>query len=659
VTGLPFFRALVQQLCAVLHVRYAFVAECLPNLRARSRAFWNGDGLGEDFEYDLPGTPCLEVARGRTYHCPARLPEVFPDDTGMIALGTQSYLGVPLLDSSHRVIGHLVIFDTKPMPADSPTLTVMELFASRAGAELERVRVAEELQARDQELKTLLDVNVAIGRHLKRDDLFGALASCLRTVLKTDHFGIELPIEGQRLQGHLMSPRGSKPEPTQSTVLPAEGTACNWVIQHHQWFVAHGRDELRDRFPVTFEVMARERMESLCALPLTTDERVLGALFFMAAQKGAYAAVRRELLDQVASAVAVALDGCLAHEEVQRLRDQLQVENRYLQEEIRAEHNFHEIVGKSPVVLAMLQRIEQVAPSESTVLLLGETGTGKEVVARALHDRSRRRDRPFVKVNCAALSAGLVESELFGHVKGAFTGALTHRDGRFKVASSGTILLDEVGEVPRETQVKLLRVLQEREFEPIGSSKSLRTDVRVIAATNRDLAEAVRIGTFRSDLFYRLNVVPITVPPLRERPTDIPLLVTFFLERYAKRLGKQIDRVSEEVMNRLCSYAWPGNVRELQNVIERAVILSPGLALVLDHELQSAPSGSREPADLGRPSSLSLEEMERRHILSVLATTAGVIEGPKGAATILNLHPNTLRSRMQKLGIRRPRGASA
>jgi len=651
-TGTAFFRALVHHLCLALHVRYAFVAECLPTLRARSRAFWNGDDFGDDFEYDLPGTPCMEVAQGRTCHCPERLPEVFPDDAIMIAMGTQSYLGVPLLDSARRIIGHLVFFDTKPMPADPLALSVMETFAGRAGAELERVRGYEELQAREQELQTLRDVNVAIGRHLERDHLFGALASCLRPLLETDHFGIELPIEGRQLQGHLLTPGGTQAEPTRPTVLPADGTACQWVIDHRQWFIAPARDELRERFPVTFDVMRREGMESLCALPLATDERSLGALFFMAARKAAYGGVRRGLLEQVASAVAVALDGCLAHEEVRRLRDRLQAENTYLKQEIRAHHNFAEILGNSPALQAVLAQVEQVAATDSTVLLLGETGTGKELLARALHDRSRRRDRPLVTVNCSAIAAGLVESELFGHVKGAFTGALTSREGRFKVAHGGTIFLDEVGELSLDTQAKLLRVLQEHEFEPVGSSATVRVDVRVIAATNRNLADAVRRGAFRADLFYRLNVFPITVPPLRDRAQDVPLLVMFFLDRFVRRLGKRIDRVSDETMARLTRYAWPGNVRELQNVIERAVILSPGPTLMLDRDFQ--PAARIEPVDRVRAGSLSLEEIERRHIQSVLASTAGVIEGPKGAARILSLHPNTLRSRMQKLGIERP-----
>jgi formate hydrogenlyase transcriptional activator len=361
--------------------------------------------------------------------------------------------------------------------------------------------------------------------------------------------------------------------------------------------------------------------------------------------------------------------------EVQTLKNRLQEENVYLQEEIRQEHNFEEMVGSSPALLEMLQKVELVAPTDSAVLLYGETGTGKELVARALHNHSARKDRPLVKVNCGAISAGLVESELFGHVKGAFTGALERRVGRFELANGGTIFLDEVGELPLETQVKLLRVLQEQEFEPVGSSRPVRVDVRIIAATNRDLEEAVRAGRFRSDLFYRLNVFPIQVPPLRDRRTDVPQLVMFFLSRFAKKLGKQIEAVPQGVMDLLITYAWPGNIRELQNLIERAVVLSQGSVLRLDRALLPAISGDADATasaavggfplqanrdrELGRPSmspvpgdSLTLEEVEKRHILAVLKQTHGVVEGPKGAAKILSLHPNTLRSRIKKLGIK-------
>src|SRR6266480_1316232 len=377
-------------------------------------------------------------------------------------------------------------------------------------------------------------------------------------------------------------------------------------------------------------------------------------------------------MQEVANQVALAVENMQSYEEIARLKARLEKENVYLQEEIRTEHNFEEIAGNSPALLAVLRKVEQVAPTDSTVLICGETGTGKELIARAIHNRSARKDRPLVKVNCSAISAGLVESELFGHIKGAFTGAVERRVGRFELADGGTIFLDEIGELPLETQVKLLRVLQEQEFEPVGSSRTIRVDVRVIAATNRDLQEAVRTGRFRPDLFYRLNVFPIAIPPLRERRADISQLVMFFLSRFSRSLGKQISAVAPETMQHLCAYEWPGNVRELQNVIERAVVLCEGPVLEIDPDLvllsaaksrasePITPSGSAEPRPANEragvraavPDDIApLEEMERRHIVAVLESTAGVIHGPKGAARILKLHPNTLRCRMEKLGI--------
>jgi PAS domain S-box-containing protein len=342
----------------------------------------------------------------------------------------------------------------------------------------------------------------------------------------------------------------------------------------------------------------------------------------------------------------------------------LEAQNIYLQEEIRSQHNFAEIVGNSRSLLAVLQQVDEVAPTEATVLIKGETGTGKELIARAIHDRSPRHGRPLVKVNCGAISVGLVESELFGHVKGAFTGALANRDGRFALADGGTIFLDEVGELPPDTQVKLLRVLQEQEFEPIGSSKTIKVDVRVIAATNRDLSLMVREGKFRSDLFYRLNVFPVTMPPLRERQEDVPLLTMFFLEKFARKLGRPVAHVTEETMSRLCAYSWPGNIRELQNVIERAVVLSKGSVLKVEGSAlfdfprpeatasvaAKIPTPS-PPAAPAASSVSSLEEVERQHIVAVLMQANWRIEGDRGAAKLLNLQPSTLRSRMQKLGI--------
>jgi transcriptional regulator with GAF, ATPase, and Fis domain len=434
-------------------------------------------------------------------------------------------------------------------------------------------------------------------------------------------------------------------EATQPTVLLAQGTACHWVLQERAWLIAASRDELRERFPVTFDVMSCEQMESLCTLPLVSGGHSRGALFFMAAAKGAYAHVRRGLLEQVANAVAVALDDCLAHEEVRRLRDRLAEENVYLQEVIRTEHNFEEIVGVSSMIKKVLKSVETVAPTDSTVLINGETGTGKELIARAVHNLSRRKAGMLVKVNCTAIPAGLIESELFGHEKGAFTGALTRKIGRFELADGATIFLDEIGDLPLELQGKLLRVLQEGEFERLGNPKTLSIDVRVIAATNRDLERSVQEGLFRPDLYYRLNVFPIKLPALRERQEDIQLLIGYFVRKFGAKLGKKIDSVSQTIVDALQAYRWPGNIRELENVIERAMILSEGSRLELTDWLPKPPVASDSP------SAQSLEELERAHILRVLDETGWRVSGQKGAASILGLKPTTLEARMKKLGI--------
>jgi len=341
------------------------------------------------------------------------------------------------------------------------------------------------------------------------------------------------------------------------------------------------------------------------------------------------------------------------YREVERYRDRLELENAYLQEAIAEERGFEGIVGESPALRAVLRKVQQVAPVETTVLLTGETGTGKELIARALHQGSPRRDRPLIKINCGAIPQGVVESELFGHERGAFTGALQRRIGRFELADKGTLFMDEVGELPLDTQVKLLRVLQEQEFERVGSHHTQRVDVRLVAATNRDLGQEVTEQRFRADLFYRLNVFPIRVPPLRERPSDIPLLVRHFLAQFQRKLAKPLKAVTAESMARLERYSWPGNIRELQNVLERACVLSPGPVVEILEELQVAsPSEPAAGPMIARQAGIvTLEENERIHIRQALAASGGRIHGPDGAAALLGINPSTLRSRMKKLGI--------
>jgi PAS domain S-box-containing protein len=622
-TGDAYFRSLLERLARGLGVRYAFVAECLSKHRARSLAFWNNEAFTDNFEYDLRGTPCLKVSEGQTCHYNRNLQTLFPEDKPLVEMRAESYLGVPVRDSTQHIIGHLVIIDDKPLASDPLIVSVMTTFANRAGVELERVRAFDHLhrekQESDERFRDLFDEAPIAYVHEGLDSKF---IRANRAALRA--FGI--------------------------TPEEVEGT-------YGRDFVPNTPDAQR-RLREAFESVGRGTDTSGVVLELRRKDNGKPLWIQWWSKPDVGGKFTRTMFVDITERV-------LMEQEKARLEAQ----NTYLQEEIRSEHNFGEIVGSSPALLDVLRQVEQIARIDSTVLILGETGTGKELIARAIHDRSPRKNRALVKVNCGAISAGLVESELFGHVRGAFTGAIANRDGRFTLADGGTIFLDEVGELPMDTQVKLLRVLQEQEFEPIGSSKTVKVNVRVVAATNRDLEELVREGKFRADLFYRLNVLPLRVPALRERVSDLPLLVTFFVQKCARKLGKHISSVSEEAMQQLTGYSWPGNVRELQNVIERAVILSPGNTLVLAGKLRAPPGATRATAERSQPVAIepvpvateggSLDEVERRHIESVLNQTNWMIEGERGAAKILNMNPSTLRSRMQKLRIKRPARASA
>jgi formate hydrogenlyase transcriptional activator len=411
----------------------------------------------------------------------------------------------------------------------------------------------------------------------------------------------------------------------------------------------HDRPDPAELAPEVYRLAAGEGFTSGCTLPLISRHRVLGTLSLGRRQEHAFTQADVDFLAQVASQVAIAVENALAYGQIADLKDKLAQEKLYLEDEIRSEMHFEEIVGKSAALRRVLQQVETVAPTEATVLIFGETGTGKELIARAIHHLSPRRPNAFVKLNCAAIPMGLLESELFGHEKGAFTGAITQRIGRFELAHRGTVFLDEIGEIPLELQPKLLRVLQDREFERLGSTRTLRTDARLIAATNRDLAALVDAQQFRADLFYRLNVFPVHVPPLRERPDDIPLLVRHFAQQFARRLHKTIETIPSDTMRGLLQYPWPGNIRELQNIIERAVILSPGPVL-------QVPLADLKPSVTGASPTNhdTLEAAERKHILAVLEGTNWVLGGAHGAAVRLGMKRSTLQFRMRKLGISRP-----
>src|SRR5262245_25655155 len=525
--------------------------------------------------------------------------------------------------------------------------------------------------------RTLLEINNALVSNLTREALFHAIARALRRVVPFERTAIFLhDTDRDVLRLFILeSSLGSSYFAVGFEVAPGE-SHVGQVFKSQQPLLR--RDLATERQYQADEMAYRDGVRSYVIVPLVARGTSIGTLAVASTTPEQYSGADAQFLQEVANQVALAVANMTAYEEIAALKARLEHENVYLQEEIRREHNFVEMVGNSPALLAALRRVEQVAPTDSTVLISGETGTGKELIARAIHSRSARTGRALVKVNCAAISAGLVESELFGHVKGAFTGAIERRVGRFELADGGTIFLDEVGELLLDTQVKLLRVLQEQEFEPVGSNRTVRVDVRIIAATNRDLPEAIRSGRFRPDLFYRLNVFPIEVPPLRSRRSDIPQLVTFFLSGFVKKFGKRISSVSPETMTYLTSYDWPGNIRELQNIVERAVVLCEGPVLELDRglvplsETARASPGAAGPVEARRapgdaspgaappreaaPAELpTLEEAERRHIVAALERTGGVIHGAHGAARILDLHPNTLRSRMERLGIKVPR----
>ena len=427
-------------------------------------------------------------------------------------------------------------------------------------------------QSADQRYRALLAVSEAIVSHRDLSALFHELAGRLHQVVHFDYLGLALhEATSNTMRIHLLE--GTEPTPLPSPpVLPLEEEPAGWVWQTQQaWIFSNVPEE--KRWPRALERAKRYGVQSSCHLPLTTARRRLGILVFACKQPYAYETADVSYLQLVANQVAVSVENALAFQEIEALRDQLSKANAYLEEEVRTEHNFGEIIGDSAALRRVLQEVETVAATGSTVLIRGETGTGKELIARAVHDLSPRQGRTFVKLNCAAIPTGLLESELFGHEKGAFTGAISQKIGRFELAHQGTSFLDEVGDIPPELQPKLLRVLQEQEFERLGSTRTIKVDVRLVAATNRDLARMVADGRFRADLYYRLNVFPLVLPPLRERRDDIPRLVRHFTQHFARRMGRRIETIPAAVMDALVSYSWPGNVRELQNVIERRPLL--------------------------------------------------------------------------------------
>ncbi len=616
-TGTQFFSSLVRSLADVLGTHGAWVTEYLEEThRLRALAFWLGGEFIPDYEHEITGTPCQKVIENtELVHYPDKVLELYPEVENVQRIGAVSYMGVPLLDVSGSVLGHLAVLDRAPLSVDENAVALFRIFADRASAELQRLRAETEVRDSREKLGRLLDSAMDAIIELDHDLRVTRLNSAAEKIFGVSSkkaagrdFSQMLSGDSMEKLTRLAGELGSRPSGGQYLWIPGGLRARNFESGEFPAEATLSRFEMhRDTF---FTLILRDVNERL-----------------------------------------------KAEETIRSLASQAE----YLREEIREMHNFEDIVGRSESLLHVLREIRQVAETDTTVLLLGETGTGKELLARAIHASSRRKDRPLVKVNCAAIPQTLIESELFGHEKGAFTGATHKHDGRFALADGGTIFLDEIGELPVELQPKLLRVLQEGEFEPVGSSKTIKVDVRVLAATNRDLHRAVKDGEFREDLYYRLNVVPIEIPPLRRRVEDIALLAAAFTRKFAQRHGRHIRPLSDQCIHTLEAYDWPGNIRELQNVIERAVITSRDGRLNFLRMIPDRRNGTdaMQTASPGRSNSIltvsQMQDLERRNLVRAMESSNWRVGGSGGAAEILGMHPSTLKSRLKALGIARSR----
>ena len=561
--------------------------------------------------------------------------------------GTNSFCFVPLTTAVRR-LGAMGFLSLERAAYSETDLEFLQQVGKQVAVAVDNVLHHHDLAHDRDRLHLLLEVSESIASHRNLAELFHDLAQRLPRAVKFSYIALILrDPERSVMRLHILeAPRAARLTP--GFELPVEESVGGWVWQHQQPLV-FTNVEHETRFPKVMQMVREEGIRSFCAVPLTTARRRLGALVVGSLEEYHYGGAGLEFLQQVAKQVAVAVENALAFQQIAELKDKLTKEKLYLEEEIQTGYNFEEIIGDSRALKLVLKEVQTVAATDSTVLILGETGSGKELVARALHNLSDRRERTFVKINCAAIPTGLLESELFGHEKGAFTGAIATKIGRFELADRGTLFLDEVGEIPLELQVKLLRVLQEQEFERLGSTRTMRVNVRLVAATNRDLGQMVEEQRFRSDLYYRLKVFPITVPSLRDRAEDIPLLVRHFAQKFSQRMRKRIEAIPSEAMNVLKAYHWPGNIRELENFVERAVILTQGPDLFVPlAELKRMPSHTRNTGPA------TLEQAEREHILKALQESNWTIGGPTGAATKLGMKRTTLQSKMQKLGIVRP-----
>ena len=582
-----------------------------------------------------------------------RFPKVMP----MIRqVGIRSLCVVPLTTARRR-LGAMGVGSLEDHPYGQAEIDFLQLVAKQVAVAIENTlnfeharQAEQEAQRRFERERLMLEINNAVVSHLSLRDLLRAISHSLRCIIPHDASLLTLhEPESDQLRLHALDLQMFGTVPFEEGVLISlqdtpEGQA---IVSRQPVLVSPVVDLTRFSSPWVRHAV-ENGVKSGCAVPLITHNRTVGALSVVSSHDNAFGEADAVLLNQCAKQIAIAVENVLAFQEIANLKDKLNKEKLYLEDELRSELNFEEIIGESPAIKKVLKQVDIVAPTDSTVLILGETGTGKELLARAIHDRSKRRERTFVKLNCAAIPTGLLESELFGHERGAFTGAIATKVGRFELADGGTLFLDEVGDIPLELQSKLLRVLQEQEFERLGSTRTIKVSVRLLAATNRDLADMVENKLFRSDLYYRLNVFPLTVPALRDRRQDIPLLVRYFVQQLACRMDKTIDTIPTETITALSRYDWPGNIRELENLIERAVILTQGTALYVPLAELKPRAGNEIPPPA------TLEETEREHIVRILKSTKWVIGGPTGAAAQLGMKRTTLQSKMQRLGIARP-----
>jgi len=571
------------------------------------------------------------------------LEERFPVAKTLLNHPVKAICSLPMT-TAHQRLGVLNFWSDKVGAYDQLDLEFAKLVAAQIAVAVEAQYHQHKLARERDRSQLLLEINNTLVSNLNLGELLSAISNCLNTVMPHDAAALALYDESLKELRLTALDFPAHEEPCAAgELIPLEGTPAGIALTTRE-------PVLSDYSKTEDARVVSSGLKSGCTAPLLFRDRVLGVLSIKSLRENAFSQDDAELLGQVAKQVAIAVENALAYREIETLKNKLEEEKLYLEEEIRTEYNFEEIIGNSPTLKRALQDVETVAATDSTVLIYGETGTGKELIAHAIHNLSQRRERTLVKVNCAAIPTGLLESEFFGHERGAFTGAIDRRIGRFELANQGTIFLDEVEDIPLELQSKLLRVLQEQEFERLGSSRTLRVSVRVVAATNSDLAELVAEKKFRSDLYYRLNVFPINVPPLRERPEDIPMLVHFFANKFAQQMKRRIESVPKETMAALTSYHWPGNVRELQNLVERGVILSRGSSL----EIPLAELKHSNKVSNHTNGSTTLEAVERDHILRVLGELNWVIGGPNGAAARLGVNRTTLNHRLRKLGISRP-----